>query len=275
MTSRAFNRYCRIVVGFGLALVAAGASVTSTGSALAVPDWPLSYGKVLPPMTGGIFFEHGHRMIASLVGLLTLILAAWAWGARLDKRLRWLTAGAVLAVCAQGLLGGITVLYQLPKPVSIAHACLGQTFFCLLAVIALVSSPDWEAPAAGVPAAGALKRLSWLAAALLYAQLVLGASFRHGAAPILPHLVGAAVAAPALLWACVAGLRRIDSGSPLVARPKLALVLLGVQLILGVSSLATWSPWATAAHVACGAALLATAVTWAVELACRLPEAAA
>src|ERR1700681_4955525 len=88
-------------------LLVAGALVTSNDAGLSVPDWPLSYGSLTPPMVGGIFYEHGHRMIASFVGLLSIVLAVWLW--RLESRswLQWLGVAAVGAVVAQGILGGI------------------------------------------------------------------------------------------------------------------------------------------------------------------------
>ncbi len=115
-------------------LLIAGALVTSNDAGLSVPDWPLSYGSLLPPMVGGIFYEHGHRMIASFVGLLSIVLAVWLWrveSRRLGERwLRWLGVAALGAVVAQGMLGGITVLFFLPPAVSSAHATLAQLFFC-------------------------------------------------------------------------------------------------------------------------------------------------
>src|SRR5512134_3191870 len=107
------HHYTKLVAGATLVLIVAGGMVTSTGSGLAVPDWPLSYGTLFPPMVGGIFYEHGHRMVASGVGLLTVILSAWVF---LAERRRWvgrLAAGALAAVILQGALGGLTVLLLL------------------------------------------------------------------------------------------------------------------------------------------------------------------
>src|SRR5512135_3097391 len=125
-------------------LVIAGGLVTSTGSGLSVPDWPLSYGRLMPPMVGGIFYEHGHRMVATTVGILTVILAVWL--ARREPRawVRRLGYGAVAAVVAQGVLGGLTVLFLLPTAVSVAHACLAQTFLCIAVTLAVVTSPRWR-----------------------------------------------------------------------------------------------------------------------------------
>ena len=92
-------------------LIFAGGMVTSTESGLAVPDWPLSYGMFFPPMVGGIFYEHGHRMVASFVGFLTVILSVWAWRKETRGWVRWWALGALGAVIAQGILGGITVCF--------------------------------------------------------------------------------------------------------------------------------------------------------------------
>src|SRR5512140_1681351 len=121
------RRFTKFVAASTLFLIYAGAMVTSTGSGLAVPDWPLSYGMLMPPMVGGVFFEHGHRMAATFVGMLTTVLAVWTARRETRAGVRRLAWAALLAVIAQGLLGGLTVKFLLPAPVSVAHACLAQT----------------------------------------------------------------------------------------------------------------------------------------------------
>src|SRR5687768_6562605 len=148
------HRYSLLLACATLFLVVAGASVTSNEAGLSVPDWPLSYGKVMPEMEGGIFYEHGHRMVATTVGFLTIILAVWLW--RADprpwmKRLGWAALGAVIV---QGALGGMTVIFLLPKPVSISHACLAQLFFSTTVAIALFTSPQWQRGPEWVDSAG-------------------------------------------------------------------------------------------------------------------------
>ena len=140
------HRYIKLVVASTVLLIAAGGMVTSTDSGLAVPDWPNTYGQFmfsfpLEKMVGGIFYEHGHRMIASTVGFLTIMLAVWTWKAEPRRWMRWLGVTALGAVILQGLLGGITVLLLLPAPVSIGHAGLAQLFFCLTITLALFTSP--------------------------------------------------------------------------------------------------------------------------------------
>src|SRR3954463_7376665 len=139
------RRYAKFVAAATLFLIFAGAMVTSTGSGLSVPDWPLSYGMIMPPMVGGVFFEHGHRMVASAVGFLTLVLAIWTARAEPRKGVRWLAWGALAAVVAQGVLGGLTVIFLLPTPISVTHACLAQTFLCLTIALAYATSLEWLA----------------------------------------------------------------------------------------------------------------------------------
>jgi cytochrome c oxidase assembly protein subunit 15 len=161
-------------------LVIAGGLVTGTGSGLAAPDWPLSYGKVMPPMTGGILYEHGHRMVATFVGLLTAVLAVWVW--RRDHRpwVRMLAAVALGAVVLQGVVGGMTVLFLLPVPVSVAHAILAQAFFSLTVVLALTTSRSWNIPAREIPTnAGRIRGWAVLAASTVFLQLILGSIVRH------------------------------------------------------------------------------------------------
>src|SRR5580692_10041908 len=156
-------------------LLIAGALVTSNDAGLSVPDWPLSYGSLLPPMVGGIFYEHGHRMIATLVGTLSIVLAAWLWRVETRRWVRWLGVAAVGAVIAQGILGGITVLFFLPAPISAAHATLAQLFFSTVVSIAFFTSAWWQQQRPAVRDAGApaIHALAQAAAIATLAQLVL------------------------------------------------------------------------------------------------------
>src|SRR3990167_5697725 len=124
-------RYTKLLAAVTFLLIIAGGLVTSTKSGLSVPDWPLSYGKLMPPMVGGVRYEHTNRMIASLVGFMTLVLTLWLGFKESRTWVRWTGIAAFGAVVIQGILGGLTVIYLLPAPVSIFHACLAQTFFAL------------------------------------------------------------------------------------------------------------------------------------------------
>src|SRR5262249_26177804 len=143
------HRFAVLTAGATLILIFVGALVTSTGSGLAVPDWPLSFGQVFPPMVGGVLFEHGHRLVAAFVGLLTvtLMVLLTQWEPRLW--VRWLARVAVLAVLLQGTLGGVTVLFRLPLAGSVAHACLAQAFLGLVVPLAVGTAPRWQGRPAG------------------------------------------------------------------------------------------------------------------------------
>src|SRR5947199_901038 len=127
---------------------------------------------------GGSFYEHGHRLIASTVGFLTIILAIWIWFSDSRRWLRWFGVGALGAVVAQGVLGGLTVLFYLPAAVSTAHAGLAEIFFCLTVAIALFTSPAWlgQKPQAQTflnPPLLALRRLAATTTGLIYLQILL------------------------------------------------------------------------------------------------------
>jgi heme a synthase len=193
------HRYAQFVSASTVLLIVAGGLVTSTGSGLAVPDWPTSYGWnmftfPMKHMVGGIFYEHGHRLIASTVGFLTIILAFWIWKTDRRRWMRILGFTALAAVCVQGLLGGITVLYFLPTPVSTAHAGLAQIFFCLTVAIVLFTSAGWTHPNDRPVDDRMLRRVATTTTILIYTQIVVGATMRHSdaglAIPDFPLVFG-------------------------------------------------------------------------------------
>ena len=142
----ASHRFAKFVAACTVLLILAGSLVTShdagpVGARLA-DELRLEHVHVPAVDVGGdIFYEHGHRLIASTVGFLTIILAAWLWMADPRRWLRWFGVAALGAVIAQGILGGITVLFFLPDAVSTAHAGLAEIFFCMTVAIALFTSP--------------------------------------------------------------------------------------------------------------------------------------
>jgi cytochrome c oxidase assembly protein subunit 15 len=257
-------------------LLIAGALVTSNDAGLSVPDWPLSYGSLTPPMIGGIFYEHGHRMIASFVGLLSIVLAVWLWrvasrGPEQQRWLRWLGLAALGAIVAQGLLGGLTVLFFLPPWVSSAHATLAQIFFATVASIALFTSVWWEREPAVWRSdfrSPSIHTLALATVAAVFVQLILGAAFRHKAFGIIPHLAGAVVVTGLIFWLAGALKRRFASVPELRSAARGLHVLIGLQLLLGAA--AYWSRVyaasfpqpipvmvaLTVAHVATGALVL-------------------
>lgn len=176
-------------------LIIAGALVTSTGSGLSVPDWPNTYGNFmfafpLSKMVGGILYEHGHRMIASVVGFFILVLAFWLWRKESRKWVRVLGFLALGAVITQGILGGLTVLLLLPTAISVSHAALAQLVFSIVSAIALFTSKWWTSDQLRsprrVPTAfhdeekrPALFTLCIATTAAVFIQLILGAVMRH------------------------------------------------------------------------------------------------
>ena len=237
--NRWLARYAAFVAFATFLLIVAGALVTSNDAGLSVPDWPTSFGSFrMPRMVGGVKYEHGHRMIAGTVGLLTLFLAVWLWKTDERKWVRRLGGIAVLAVVAQAVLGGITVLFYLPAPVSVGHACLAQLFFSITVSLALFTRYDWRWDQARIEDARALslRRLTAGTTAAIFLQLMLGAAFRHNGFGIIPHVIGAVVVAVGVFWILV----RLLTGhprEPRLVRPALWLAaLLAVQLLLGIGS---------------------------------------
>jgi cytochrome c oxidase assembly protein subunit 15 len=201
--------FAALVAASTAVLIFAGGLVTSTGSGLSVPDWPNTYGWFMwtfPPskMVGGIFYEHLHRLVASTVGFLIVVLAIWLWRAEPRRWVQQLGYLALAAVIMQGVLGGITVLWYLPDAISIAHASLAQIVFCLTTTIALVTSPGWkrgyaadlEGPRRTIESRirnpesrrdTTLERVAIVTTAAIYIQIVIGATMRHtGAGLAIP-----------------------------------------------------------------------------------------
>ena len=287
------HRYALFVAVATAVLLFVGGLVTSTGSALAVPDWPLSFGKLFPRMTGGVLFEHGHRMLAGTVGLLTIALAVWLWLAEPRRWVRWLGATAAVTIVLQAVLGGITVLLRLPVAVAVSHAGLAQVMFCLNVTLALVTSPGWRDAPAPVPDAGtpSLRALSAATVAAVYLQILLGALVRHTGAGLaipdfplafgrlwpavtsplvayqLAHRLGAAAATVMVLWTVGVVLRRHATMAALRGPATVLLALLAFQIYLGATII--WTRRAvvpTTTHVLTGALVLATSLVLALRV---------
>src|SRR5438309_8684160 len=175
------NRFAWFTAFATLLLICSGGVVTSKGVGLAVPDWPTTFGynMFLFPASkwiGGIFFEHTHRLIASTVGLLTIILAAWLWLVDSRRGVHMLGIAAVGAVILQGVLGGLRVT-MLKDEIGIFHACLAQAFFGLIVVIAVVTSGSWQRRVAQRSGHSKARRvLALTTTAFIYLQLALGAT---------------------------------------------------------------------------------------------------
>jgi heme a synthase len=271
------HRYAVLLALCTLFLVVAGASVTSKEAGLSVPDWPLSYGQVIPEMTGGVFFETGHRLVATLVGLMTVFMAIWLQlvdERRWMKRLGWI---AVAGVIVQGLLGGITVLWLQPPWVSTAHACLAQLFFATTASIALFTSRRWLDGAETVEDYGwpSLRSLAIIAPCMVLGQIALGAAFRHRAISLLPHLGGSILVALSLLVVGVFVLTQFPKHQALRKAAHGVLGMTALQVFLGLG--AYWARLdaannplqmviVTVAHVAGGGLTLAFTILLSIQI---------
>jgi cytochrome c oxidase assembly protein subunit 15 len=288
------HRYSRLLVCATLLLVAAGGMVTSTSSGLSVPDWPTTYGQPMfsfpfSKMVGGIFYEHGHRLIASTVGMLTIGLVLFQWRAEPRRWVRRLGLVALAAVILQGVLGGLTVLYFLPAPISIGHAGLAQLFFALTVSLALFTSRGWREPAVAPIGNPGLRRQAIGMAALVYTQILLGATMRHNQAglaiPDFPlsfghvippewtpqiaihfaHRVGAIIVVG---YATVFLMAIARAHRPELTRPAGGLALaIAAQVTLGAFVVLTAKdPIINTLHVAMGAIVFVTTVLIALRL---------
>ncbi len=291
--SRALHRFATALACLIVLLIAAGALVKSKEAGLSVPDWPLSYGSLSPPhwwRIETVRAEHGHRMFAGTIALLTVLLAillqrgerrAWV------RRLGWSAVGAVLA---QAILGGVTVLLFLPPAVSIAHAGLAELFLCLLTCLAVVTGRSFwatpDSPERAVPAeTRGIASLATATTGMIYVQILLGAVMRHNGAglaiPDFPlafgrlvpnhfdfkigihyaHRLGALTVAILVLWTAARVLSRCRSERTLVL-PALGMVgLVALQITLGALVVLTRKAvLPNTVHVATGASLLATSL---------------
>lgn len=305
-------RFSKLVVVAAFCLLFTGGHTTTAGAGMAFPDWPLSNGSLNPDgwlRDFFMFLEHSHRLTAGLVAILVAAQFAWVGARRraLPRPAFALALWALIGVLAQALLGGLRVVLD-PQGIAatsgavatvfrVLHACFAQVEIGLLVALAAVLSPAWTQFAAR-PAFRSVARLAWFVAALVFLQLIVGATMRHlGAGLAIPTFplapdggllpaarsgftdlnfahtrIGAAVVTVAMVWLCVR-VRRMADGEALLQRPAfLLLALLGAQLGLGM--LVIWNlrpPVLTTLHVVNGAALLATLVLLAVR-AGRAPE---
>jgi cytochrome c oxidase assembly protein subunit 15 len=284
--------FALLVAASTAVLIFAGGLVTSTGSGLSVPDWPTTYGWFMftfpiEKMVGGIRYEHTHRLIASTVGFLIVILAAWLWRAEPRAWVRRLGYAALGAVVTQGILGGITVLWFLPDPISIAHAGLAQIVFCLTLAIAVAESPGWKrgySPSSD-HADATLQRTALVTTLLIYVQILIGATMRHTdaglAIPDFPlafghlippmwdakiaihfaHRVGALVVTSAILITTFQVFARFGGRRELRHPAVLLLDLLMAQITLGALTVLTGKQFIiNSLHVVTGALVLGTSL---------------
>ncbi len=287
------HRFALLTCIFTVALILAGGLVTSTGSGLAVPDWPTTFGYNMflfpwSKMVGGIFIEHSHRLLGSLVGLLTILTAASIWKTDERKWMRRLGAFAVGLVILQGVLGGMRVVL-IKLNLAIVHACVAQIFFGLMVSMALFTSRGWREDT-GEMGDKSLARLSLITVLLLYVQIIFGAVLRHTGNRLDAHLLFAVLSSVHVILLAYRVLKLPNPGA-LAKEANCLWVLLLVQLALGGASWFgkyaalgdAFTPGLiialTSSHVVVGAMLFATSLVVALRLntgalfAFKTPEA--
>lgn len=286
------HRFALLTACTTFCLIFVGGLVTSHEAGLSVPDWPNTYGEFMlsfpvSKWVGNIVYEHGHRLMATVVGFFITVQAIWL---QISERRTWVKIlgwVALLGVISQGILGGLTVLYYLPPAISSAHAGLAQTVFCITLSLVMVTSPLWnnearkETERSGI----SLRTLAPVTVAVIFLQLIVGAIMRHTssglAIPTFPlnfgriipefthfgiainfaHRVGALIVTGFVTTLCTVILQRYKDVAEIVRPAKFALALLLLQLTLGsLTILTAKAVTPTTLHVSGGAALLGTCV---------------
>lgn len=270
----AIHKFSLFLVAWTTILVTAGALVTSEDAALAVPDWPLSYGTITPPMIGGIAYEHTHRVIAAILGMLIIGLVVALFRYEERKWLRWLGVAALGGVIVQGVLGGLTVIELLHYWLPVAHACVAEIMFAILVSIALFTSrwgtePQPQYQDKGTPSVHFVVKLTAL---VVFFQVLFGAGFRHRYISLKPHVIGAPIILAVIIWTAGILRRRFPEVKAIVRARLFLHGIVGIQILLGI--LALWSRITTAdapqpmpfmvastvIHTVVGAALFATSI---------------
>ncbi|MEJ2538368.1 MAG: COX15/CtaA family protein [Gemmatimonadota bacterium] len=185
-----------VSVAWTLGLLFLGSVVHATESSLACPDWPTCFGTMFPEMTGGVFWEHLHRLVAG--GLILIFLGSTYLAFRVTGPGHWMRAATVSGVgllLVQAVFGGLTVIYRLPDAVSTSHLSMALTFLALATVLAAAASPRRASrPPLESGTARMLRRWGTGAAVLVFLQSVVGGVVRHTdagmACPDIPTCLG-------------------------------------------------------------------------------------
>lgn len=268
-------------------LITAGGLVKSLEAGLSVPDWPTSYGGLNPPRwweIENVRAEHGHRLIAGTVALMTVGLAVWIHRRDDRKAVRRLSSLAVVTVLLQALLGGVTVLLFLPPAISASHAALAQLFLCLVVTIAVLTSRSWPRDVAYSEKSQLLPAAPLLTG-LIYVQIIVGAIMRHtGAGLAIPdfplafgrlvppdftygifihylHRLGALAVTVVAIAVIVQAFRRGWEYSGIRAAAIALGILVALQVTLGATVVLTEKAvLPNTVHVGVGALVLATSL---------------
>lgn len=296
------HRFAWFVAAAAWVLIGIGSLVTTTGSGLSIPDWPLAYGRPIPPRwEGGVAFEYTHRVVAGTVFVLMTILLVRIWRTDSARRVRSWALGTWGLLVMQAILGGVTVLYELPRPVSIAHAGLAQATLVAMVVLAVKLAPVTPVETTPVPAGRRGRLFPWVfgLVGILYLQILIGALVRHMAAglavPDFPlaygrlwppaevfhqapylapkiwvhmiHRVGAVLVGVVIHAVGIPALRRFRDVPAIAETARLLMYGWALQIVLGgwlIWWTRHWFP--TTLHVMTGALLLAAGTFLALRL---------
>lgn len=241
------HRFAVFTVIWTVLLFVAGALVTSNDAALSVTDWPKSHGAWIPTtFAGGDVYEYSHRVVAGVLGVLTLGLAAGLWVKEERRWLRWFAVIALGGIVAQAILGGQVVIQLLHYWLPVIHACFAQIMFAAILSIAVFTSKWWvtERPLLEDRGSLSIHALALLNAVVIFCQVFLGAGFRHKDIPIWPHAAGSLVVLATVVWTAAVLRKRFDDSRELKLMRVLLHSFFGVQFLLGIGAL--WSRIATA-----------------------------
>lgn len=293
------RRFSLFTVVMTVLLISWGGFVTSINAGMAFPDWPSSMGSYnwINPVDQWwtitpYLAEHGHRLIASLVGALTVILAVWTWRSDPRRWMRTLGWGALALVIVQGVLGGLRVLW-ISLDFAVVHACAAQIFFAMLVAMTLFTTDTWRTQSGVLPdthAATRLRRLSHVTTAVIYLQIVLGALLRHPGGGLdgvfaAIHVTGAFVVVGLVMSVFIVAQKHFAHKSTVQWAVGSLLGTVGLQFALGLAAFVLMLYEApqgirsglqialTVAHLVVGALLFAAAVVTSLLVA-RTPDEA-
>jgi cytochrome c oxidase assembly protein subunit 15 len=274
------HRYSLLVAIGTLGLVAEGAAVTTRGAGLSIPDWPLAYGTLLPPVVGLAKLQLVHRVTGAVAIGGVIWLGIWVCVRDRRSWVKWLGASLPAVMIAEVLLGGAAVLMQLPKAISVLHACLAHLCLGIAGTLAMATGPGWLAPPGYVQDYGwpTLRSMAVWTPVLVFLQILLGALYRHRVTGVIPHILGAMFVTGIVLLFSLFVLTQFPKHEPLKRAAMIVLLTVFVQVMLGVftymSRLAGGDELArglaetlvTVAHVATGGVLFVCSILLGIQI---------